>query len=468
MTRILRIAISAGLCLMACACSKKENFVAELSASKSQLSYESSGSEQILQISANTYWRAFLPEGCDWINVYPMGSAAGNTEISVTVTANMEEVPRQAKIVFETADGTSATLGISQEERTIPLPTATDLNDPAFYGESGASRVYTNCFLLSEAGEYCFEAADSEGKTVLGSSATWVWATSGLWSSSTECVLENLITDVSLVEGLVGFTIPEGFTPGNVILAVVDESGLIQGSWHIWTAKGMSDIKAAETDWMDRNLGACGVFDPQTGDDCNAARGFYYQWGCKNPQIGPYDSKTMKGDAFTPGKGATYYVYNSAVLNAGEWDSISIYPENWTNSAADAMRYPTSIIGTASKTPTYGSKADWPQSANPCPHGYTLPTRQQMADLGNATILNDPDEALKNVAIERSGVVFPSCGYRNGAGVIAVAANPDMRYWVAEAMDGSKRYYWLANKSNNKENTAGTDVGMSVRCVRIK
>ena len=342
------------------------------------------------------------------------------------------------------------------------------LNMPAYYGETSEEKVYANCWRISAPGDYMFIAADASGKPVEGSDVAWVWATSGMWSSSPEAVLSSLIADIRYEDGCVKFTVPENFTPGNVVLAVVDSDGLILGSWHIWTTVEPKDVSAGGYVWMDRNIGASYVFDPVSGAEyCNAARGFYYQWGSKNPIVGMYDSTVANGNAFTIGKGATWYIYNDSVRNTCEWGALNSYPGSWTSSYTDCMQYPMNMFPDNTLNPAKG-KDRWPDEVNPCPYGYCVPSRAQMSSLGAALIVNDKDVLLKNVAIVRSGVVFPSCGYRKDTGIIAVAGNPDMRYWTDAVNTETTRYYWLANKSNNKEMSAGIEVGMNVRCVKIK
>lgn len=359
----------------------------------------------------------------------------------------------------------------SEVEIDVNPSTVISLNLPSYYGEEGSDNVYANCYRISAPGEYMFIAADAKGEPVKGSDVAWVWATSGVWNGLPEAVLSSLVGDIKYADGCVRFTVPEDFTPGNVILAVVDGSGAIQYSWHIWTTVEPSDVASCGNDWMDRNIGASYAFDPvNDSEHCKAAMGFYYHWGCKNPIVGLYDSSAANNDTFTMGKAATFYIYNPEVMNTGVWGVLSPYPSDWSSSFADLMRYPMSMFPDNTKTPASGSGKNWPEETNPCPYGYCVPSREQMSSLGTsgATIISEDAELKKNVAVERSGVVFPSCGYRKATGAVAISANPDMRYWVDASYSATGRYYWLANKSNNKEMYAGMETGMNLRCVKIK
>jgi len=354
----------------------------------------------------------------------------------------------------------------------------TNLNSPAYYEEQGEEKIYSNCFMIQEAGKYKFLCADALGKTVDAVKADWVWATTGVWNSSVSCVLENLIKDIELIQGVIVFTIPEDFVPGNVIIGALDSDGNIVGSWHIWTTVDYKNIKAGGNLWMDRNLGASYYFsDPMDESKCNASRGFYYHWGCKNPIVGMYEGNraTVNNDTFTMGNGATWYIWNGAVKNTGEWASMSSYPTGWIGSTSQSASYPMSFFDNAEKSPTAGQNINWPSDANPCPHGYEVMTLVQVKALGDLnsmkTISQGEDDANKkviNVVSINSGIGFPSCSYRTATGKISFAGNPEGRYWLKNSYNSEKRYYWLMNRMNCKEMTIALGYGMNVRCVKIQ
>lgn len=70
-----------------------------------------------------------------------------------------------------------------------------------------------------------------------------------------------------------------GTTEGNALVALMDGSGHILWSWHIWVSNNdLTTVTSNGLEWMDRNLGALNN-DP---DDINN-RGMLYQWGRKEP-----------------------------------------------------------------------------------------------------------------------------------------------------------------------------------------
>ena len=94
-------------------------------------------------------------------------------------------------------------------------------------------------------------------------------------------------------EGYVMFHVGE-FHEGNVGLAAYDVDGEILWSWHIWFTDKPVDLITGNYTFMDRNIGA--TTTPNTAvsklsfantNERMATYGFYYQWGRKDPIMGP-------------------------------------------------------------------------------------------------------------------------------------------------------------------------------------
>ena len=125
-------------------------------------------------------------------------------------------------------------------------------------------------------------------------------------------------------EGYVMFYVGK-YHEGNVGLAAYDVDGEILWSWHIWFTDKPVDLITGNYTFMDRNIGA--TTTPNTAasrlsfadnNERMATYGFYYQWGRKDPMMGPpaYNS----GDESVNGKpkSSRYWVKN---YNTGAWSS---------------------------------------------------------------------------------------------------------------------------------------------------
>ena len=94
-------------------------------------------------------------------------------------------------------------------------------------------------------------------------------------------------------EGFIYFYVGE-FRKGNVGLAAYDVDGEILWSWHIWFTDKPIDLITGNYTFMDRNLGATKAPNTATNrlsfaneNERMATYGFYYQWGRKDPIMGP-------------------------------------------------------------------------------------------------------------------------------------------------------------------------------------
>jgi hypothetical protein len=152
--------------------------------------------------------------------------------------------------------------------------------------------VAANSVIISEpAKRFKFNALKRGGEAAAGitgaASATRVWATAS-----------NVVVNVSLENGYLYFATgnAEQLVEGNAVVAVLDKDGNALWSWHIWVTEY---DPAEEPDVvgnfrvMNRNLGASANSDA-SGETAAQSYGLYYQWGRKEPFVGPvaWDSTT--------------------------------------------------------------------------------------------------------------------------------------------------------------------------------
>jgi len=465
MTAILRLAVSGettiGTIVVKAKSAINGNVAIDFSATPQVKSVEG-GMETTLTSNSGIALDSKTPVYVDV--VVPAGEYSDVTINTTDVKGNDQEF---TDVAFSVEKGSVATYSMYCESGN-----SIDMNLPSFYGESGMAKVYSNCYRISEPGEYKFACATPDGSPVVAKDVQWVWATSGMWTSAAEGVLETLITDIKLAGKAIKFKVPENFTPGNVILAAVDEAGVVQYSWHIWTCVDPKDETLNGHTWMDRNIGAAYKFVSTDSDrqHCIASRGFYFHWGDKTPIPWAY-APVNKIAAFTQGTSCTYYIYNSNVANTGEWSVMTTFPEDWSPSAECRTRYPMNTIGVLANAVNTAEIADWPDLDSPCPHGYHVMTMAEAQSLGTLVKTQDAETENLNVASEFGSetvkLTWPSNGYRNDkTGVIALAGNPDGRYWSNSSNTAVKGNYWLVNASNNKAASAGKNIGASVRCVK--
>lgn len=133
-----------------------------------------------------------------------------------------------------------------------------------------------------------------------------------LWESD-----PGLITHVELIYGYVRFKVKQdgaGYKKGNAVIAVYDSQRKVLWSWHIWVAGDEPqdvtyNVNGNEIKLLDRNLGA-------TDAGSGAASlldtyGLYYQWGRKDPSMGPPEFSYLPQSTAT----MDYYDYYGIIWN---------------------------------------------------------------------------------------------------------------------------------------------------------
>ena len=359
---------------------------------------------------------------------------------------------------------------------------------------SGAGAKIANCYVVSEAGNYVFDAKTPGGTTFSGDgyTADWVWATSGRWTNSSYALIGNLISDIEYKDGKIYFSTAASlgtYNVGNIIIGIFDNTGDLKWSWHIWETLAPQDEQIGTYYFMDRNIGAMRKFDGSSGDTdyTNASRGFYYQWGRKDPIVWPRGTSAKKDQystsvAFdTATNQATHYVTNTAVWEkATTWSALSSTPGDWAaNDAENALKYPTNML-TQAMMPSYASGATWPAATSPCPYGYHVMRQAEAQALIDLTVSGweqiSYNNGVQNGSCRFDGkVVFPFIGYRKvNTGQINYgwsgnnSGRLNGKYWIETCSAADTGGYMDINNAATavKLTSAQTALGFSLRCVK--
>ena len=203
-----------------------------------------------------------------------------------------------ATVTIETNGNTEAgqtitkTLAVSVSEVPVELP------------EDLSAAETANCYIAAETGkQYRFRADvkgnSSESITVANDPATVPAYATVLWETRTKksstdastLTTGSIITDVNYVKydnkDYITFT---SVAYGNALIALMNSSGTVLWSWHIWVWPGFDPETNSQTylrnagTLMDRNLGAANTFP--TGIYDWSTWGLMYQWGRKDPFFG--------------------------------------------------------------------------------------------------------------------------------------------------------------------------------------
>lgn len=418
--------------------------------------YAFGGDDGIALTSEGTPFYIGLPEGTHNLNVI-ITDADGN---SMTISA--PSVPISRGVVLPTTIPYTAD----------PLTNVTNLS---------AFGHFANCYVVSTAGNYCFNARKPDGTLVSGVSAAWVWA-SGEDCSSATALPSNLMSVISYSNGKIYFKAGSGF--GNVVLGVVDSDKNLLYTWHVWLTDSLEDVTSDDISVMDRNLGAAKKYDVSLGETSplQQGKGNFYQWGRKDPLLGGRNS-SAESTAFTNGGVAQKYAINTAesIVNVSAWSSVASLSDV---SVEGGAANPLTMTQNQTGTPGYiaGSTASWSErpNANPCPYGYSPMTKTQFETLQSAAMVASNltgSTGWGQVALGTNGIIFPRAGartYDGGKIINSTGASSFVACWSNTASSATAAYVakvtWTSNAvlADSPWSIAASrnSFGYNVRCVK--
>jgi len=245
-----------------------------------------------LDISLPSEKRLFVECGGTLVIDYSVGGGTGGTEVDIYCSGGVSgkvdpKGDGRGSIVLNAAPDFVAgelLVFIRNSSRTFMRSYAVLCRR-----EGLSSRGTSNCYMISRAGSYKFYAGTKGcGTEALDSvpvEAKILWESFG---NSTKPSKGDVVASATLKDGYVEFSTPASFREGNAVIAVLDASGNILWSWHIWAVKYDPDssysvfISHPELKVMQLNLGAVSF----THGDIKGG-GLMYQWGRKDPFPGP-------------------------------------------------------------------------------------------------------------------------------------------------------------------------------------
>lgn len=248
-----------------------------------------------------------------------------------------------------------------------------------------------------------------------------------IWETGTE--KGTVVESVRYVNGRISFS--TGNKYGNALIGLFDTSGKCIWSWHIWVINYDPEVGShtyySGKVFMMRNLGAL-------SSDCKTveSRGLYYQWGRKDPFLGPASISGYSGTV-----PVIYHLsnYEYSIVYPQESEPEEIMTIAW------ATAHPTTFVDTATYPDwdDHGDILDWlymrhpnlwgnrttgtPINRNssksiydPCPPGWRVPDLQDFKEITHFT---DNTPYYISALIGSDIARFPMGGSFNGSGFIS-------------------------------------------------
>lgn len=304
-------------------------------------------------------------------------SGIGAAKVSVKAVAD-DEFTASAEMTSET-DGTATfTLnGTVPQSVGVKVEVTDDFDreasceaDVSVMESSQADADVANCYIVSPGSTFTF-------KSVKGNSteAALFDSVDLLWQDQT-----GMVKSVAgnSEDGIIAVALNAGIS-GNAVIEALKDS-VVVWSWHLWVTD--YDPEAAPLVWttdegktytiLDRNLGAMN----NTVDD-QGAFGLYYQWGRKDPFVGPLGVESLKlvkrydidgniipeKECQRPETTGSENNVQLAIENPGVFyfDSDTSLPRDWCASRADGQ-----------DDDLWGKDSGVKTIYDPCPAGYMV------------------------------------------------------------------------------------------------
>ncbi len=325
--------------------------------------------------------------------------------------------------------------------------------DPDEYKDSEGNDIYDGyCFLAMIVGNGESGIISSGAQTLYPESEDIKPVSAHLlWESS-----RGLVSDIELKFGYVRFKLPDSSARGNAVMAVYDEERNVLWSWHIWItdrpAEQSFSVGEHTITLLDRNLGATAA-TCTSADDALATYGLYYQWGRKDPSMGPptYDYAPINLNT------APYYDFSSDEKTAAEVTQFAeptlrngvenpmylilptaqplSYIFNWTHLRYDFLWGYDNLSGMTTKT-----------IYDPCPYGYRVPSSELDALFSMGSGSAGTYGYTRTIGGEE--FFFPYAGFKG----VDVGLNSLVSSWRYVGQKGdyqSSMYCTNADESNN-------------------
>ena len=409
---------------------------------------DSDGGSVVANIVSNVEVEAVPDDGTDWITIVETKAMNAHT-ITMTVAANTETSSRTGCVdLFKKGTDKYIESIYIYQEAFVPGPK--DL------GKEGTANCYIIPATVDGGSQFKFKTVRGNSTESVGTvaKAEVFWET---WNIGDTPTKNSVVAAASYADGYVTITMPETPHTGNAVVAVRDASDVILWSWHIWVpadevAADPAGASMVGGTILDRNLGA--LIAPTASETplTVEALGLYYQWGRKDPFLGPkdfsdYPSKVgVAGAAFTKDANQRTVEYGIANPNVYSYGAGS----------CDWLTEPVADLWDKD-----GKKTIY----DPCPVGYKVPQYDNALPMWKKT--NDNWTFSDNFWMTNSAStsVFALAGYiDDGNG--SVVMKKRTFYWSSMEYSDHIRAYGadVRAPAYNGEKTYKAR-GASVRCV---
>lgn len=289
---------------------------------------------------------------------------------------------------------------------------------PLVFGNAIKGGSTNSAAFTKVSGEYSHDFVDYKDKVI---TTPYIETMSGTASGAELSMADtdNVFSNISIVSGTgcryIKFKVKSIPTTGaNGVISVLDGSGTVMWSWHIWVwPDDLTPITITNKTGVDYNILPVNLATKKS-TTVGKMYNWFYQWGRPTPMLpqSDYNSNTnatnygVKTFAVSPAKASTY---GAGIQNPQMFYSSSSSPFNWFGTASYYNLWDAKCVSTGMSDNNVVKTV-----YDPCPPGFKMPNGETFTYFSKTNAVGSFKNGwyFKRNSSDITGVFFPASGYR--------------------------------------------------------
>lgn len=291
---------------------------------------------------------------------------------------------------------------------------------PLVFGNAISGGTTNSAAFTKVRGEYSHDFVDYKDKVI---TTPYIETMSGTASGAELSMADtdNVFSNISIVSGTgcryIKFKVKSIPTTGaNGVISVLDGSGTVMWSWHIWVwPDDLTPVTITNNTGVDYNILPVNLATKKDASTSGKMYNWFYQWGRPTPMLPPM--------SYNSGKDATNYgvktftkssaratTYGKAIKNPHTfYVSSGNSKYNWFGSSSYYNLWDANCTSTGNSDNTVVKTV-----YDPCPVGFKMPNGNTFTGFSKTNVVGTFNNGwkFKRNSNDTTGVFFPASGYR--------------------------------------------------------
>ena len=286
---------------------------------------------------------------------------------------------------------------------------------------------------------------------------------------------DSVFTDIEVVSGetcnYIKFkvnSIPS--TGANGVISVLDASGIVMWSWHIWVwADDLTPVEITNNTGVKYNILPVNLATKKS-TTAGKMYNWFYQWGRPTPMLPPKDYNSTDSATNYGEKKVTYSQGAASSYGVGIQNPQMYYrnnsssPYNWFGSSSYYNLWDANYVATGNSDNNVVKTV-----YDPCPVGFKMPNGNTFTYFSTTNVVGSFNNGwkFKRNSSDTTGVFFPASGYRDNSFGSVRNVGSEGNVWLSSAYSQSSVYrMYFSSSGVNPQATEKRSYGFSVRPVQ--